>query len=471
MKKIDKMYVNGQFVTPHGTEVFELINPSTQDKIGEVVLGDETDVQQAVAAAKAAFSGLAATSRDERIAMLERLRDAIANRKEELIDTMVLEYGGTRTFCTFSILGTIDNFTNAITVLKSFAFERKVGSALVAMQPVGVAGIITPWNASCGAVCNKLSAAIVAGCTTVIKPSEMSALQTQLLVECFDAAQLPAGVINVVNGRGDVVGAAITGSADVAKISFTGSTAVGKGIARTAADSIKRFTLELGGKSPNIILDVDDLKATVAGAVQAAFMNSGQACIAGSRLLVPAEKLEEVKVLVKEVVGNLKTGNPQDTDTAIGPMVSRKQYDRVQQYIQLGIDAGAELVIGGTGHPAGLENGNFVKPTVFAHVTNDMRIAREEIFGPVLSIISYTSEEEAIAIANDTDYGLYAYVNAADTEKAKRVAARINAGRVAINGFKHDPMAPFGGFKQSGVGREYGAYGVEAYLEPKAILL
>jgi aldehyde dehydrogenase (NAD+) len=367
--------------------------------------------------------------------------------------------------------GAISSFLMMIETLRTFDFEPTVGKSKVRLEPLGIAGIITPWNASNGFICNKLATAIAAGCTTVIKPSEMSALQTELIIGCFHEAGLPAGVFNIVNGRGDVVGAEITRHPDIAKISFTGSTITGKTIARGAVDTMKRVTLELGGKSPNVILDDANLEEAIPRAVMAAYMNSGQACVAGTRLLVQEDKLSEVEALLKATVSQIKVGNPQDAGTNIGPMVSKKQYERVQQYIRLGQEEGATLLTGGEGHPEGLEAGNFIRPTVFTNVTNDMRIAREEIFGPVLSIITYKNEEEAIAIANDTNYGLQAYVSSGDTARAHRVANRISAGRVLINGLFHDPQAPFGGFKQSGMGREFGVYGLEAYLEPKAILV
>lgn len=470
MNTIDKIYINGAFVTPHGTEVFDLINPTTNQVSGQVVLGDAEDALRAIAAAKAAFSAFSQTTKEQRIAYLQQLHDAVARRKDEMIQAMIEEYGGAHYFATMSFGFTLQSFLHTIELLQSFSFERTAGRSVVRLEPLGVAGIITPWNASNSFVASKLATAIAAGCTTVVKPSEMSARQTQLLTEAIHEAGIPAGVYNMVNGLGNVVGAEISKSKDIAKISFTGSTAVGKSIAREATETMKRVTLELGGKSPNILLDDADFSKAIPKALQVAYMNNGQACIAGSRLLVPENRLEEVKALVKENISHIKVGNPSDEDTLVGPMVSRKQYDRVQQYIRLGIGAGAELLAGGEGHPEGLEAGNFVKPTVFAGVTNDMRIAREEIFGPVLSIITYRTDEEAIEIANDTDYGLHAYISSASTERARKMANRINAGRVAINDFSHDPMAPFGGFKQSGIGREYGAYGLEAYLEPKTIL-
>lgn len=471
MKTIDKMYVNGEFITPNGTEVFDLINPSDNQKIGEVVLGNKQDVNLAVAAAKEAYKTFSQTTKAERVAYLQKLHDAVAKRQDELVEVMVKEYGGTLQFSKISVSYSLSAFIHAIETLNAFEFERTVGSSKVIMQPLGVVGIITPWNSSNSFICNKLATAISAGSTAVIKPSEMSALQTQLLLECFHEAGLPKGIYNVVNGLGTVVGNAITSHPDVAKISFTGSTAVGKAIARGAVDNLKRVTLELGGKSPNIILDDANLETAIPLAVATAYMNSGQACVAGTRLLVPEHKLDEVNALVKATVATVKTGNPANADTAVGPMVSKKQYERVQGYIKLGLEEGAELLIGGEGQPEGLEAGNFVKPTVFTNVKNSMRIAREEIFGPVLSIITYKDEEDAIAIANDTDYGLQAYVSSTNDERARRVASQVVAGRVLINALTHDPQAPFGGFKQSGIGREYGVFGLEAYLEPKALLV
>jgi len=304
----------------------------------------------------------------------------------------------------------------------------------------------------------------------VIKPSEMSAMQSQVLVECFDRAGLPAGVINMVHGRGDILGTVLSTHPAVAKILFTGSTMVGKIIARNAVDTMKRVTLELSGKSPNIILNDADLNTAIPMAINAAFMNSGQACIAGTRLLVPEADLPEVKDILLKTMATQKVGDPRDEHTVIGPMASQKQFDRIQHYIRRGIDEGAEVLVGGLGKPDGFQNGFYVKPTIFTGVSNDMTIAQEEIFGPVLSVITYKTEEEATAIANDTVYGLHAYVSSSDIERAQRVAAQINAGRVAINTISHDALAPFGGFKQSGLGREGGLYGLEEQLEPKVII-
>lgn len=472
MEQLNKAYINGEFAALQGAEIFELINPSNHQKIGELTLGDVKDAQLAISAAKHAFKMASLSSIAERIAILERLKDAVSKRKQELIEVMILEYGGTRQFCSMSIQNAISAFDDMIATLKDFKFQRKVGNnTLVEMTAVGVVGIITPWNSSNSFICSKLAAAVAAGCTVVVKSSEMSGLQTALLIECFHEANLPKGLFNLVNGLGNVVGTEIVTHPDVAKISFTGSTLTGKRIAQMAADTVKRVTLELGGKSPNIILEDADFEKAIPQAVFGAYMNSGQACIAPTRLLVPKAKLELANQLAKAAVESVVVGFPANENTNVGPMVSVKQYERVQQYIALGLAEGASLLTGGTGKPDGLEEGNFVKATIFTNVRNDMRIAQEEIFGPVLSIIPYVNEADAIAIANDTTYGLAAYISSADESRALRLASQIDAGRVCINGFKHDPLAPFGGFKQSGIGREFGAFGLEEYLEPKTILI
>lgn len=470
MKTINKIYVNGEFITPNGTTTFDLINPTSNKKTAQVVLGDEIDTQHAIASAKEAFKTFSKTTKEERIVYLEKIRSAIERRKEELIHVMIEEYGGTYQFSSMTVQFAINDFTAMIDTLKSFNLEPVIGTSKIYLQPVGVVGIIIPWNMSNGFICTKLSTAIAAGCTAVIKPSEMSAQQTQVIAECFHEAGLPKGVVNFVNGLGDVVGTEITNNPDINKISFTGSTGVGKIIAKAAVDTMKRVTLELGGKSPNIILDDVNLQEAIPTAITAAFLNSGQACAAATRLLVPENKLEEINTIAKYFVESLKVGIPQNPDTAIGPMVSQKQYERVIDYIKIGLEEGATLLTGGIEKPQGLESGNFVKATVFTNVNNTMRIAREEIFGPVLSIIPYKDEENAIAIANDTPYGLAAYISSADDNRALRIASRIDAGRICINGLTHDAKVPFGGFKQSGIGREYGTFGLEAYLEPKAIL-
>jgi aldehyde dehydrogenase (NAD+) len=469
MHSIDHIYIDGEFVTPNGTERFDLHNPATGAVIGQVRLGDVTDTRRAIAAAKRAFPTFSRTTKQQRIELLRRLHAAVAARVDELTEAVVLEYGGPIALKARWTQAAAANFLNVAEALENFEFTRRAKSAQVLMQPVGVVGIITPWNSNYGFITNKLATAIAAGCTCVIKPSEMSAIQTQLLTECLHAAGLPRGVFNIVNGRGDVVGAELSTNRDIAKISFTGSTAVGKTILRASADTFKRVTLELGGKSPTLILDDADLETAIPLAVSAGFQNSGQACIAGTRILVPEDRLAEASALIVKAVNAVKVGDPRAADTQIGPLVSQKQYERVQSYMRVGLKEGARLLVGGEGHPEGL-GGYFVRPTVFANVTNDMTIAREEIFGPVLALITYRTEEQAIEIANDTDYGLQAYVISADVTRARAVAERIDAGRVQVNGIFHEPQAPFGGVKHSGLGREYGAFGIEAHLEPKAIL-
>jgi len=338
------------------------------------------------------------------------------------------------------------------------------------MEPIGVAGLITAWNANALFICLKLASAVAAGCTVVIKPSELSSLQTQVLIEALNEADLPKGLLNVVTGLGNVVGAELVRNPDVAKISFTGSVAVGQKIMRDGAETMKRVTLELGGKSPTILLDDASLDQAIPSALVMAFLNSGQACAAGTRLLVPKSRLDAVKQGISEAMQAFPVGDPADPKTAIGPMVSQKQYDRVQSYIRKGIEEGAQVLVGGEGHPEGFEAGYFLKPTVFVDVNNDMTIAQEEIFGPVLCVIAYDTEEDAVRIANDSKYGLHAAVLGTDLGRARRVASQIRAGRVVINNMTDDPQAPWGGFKYSGVGREYGQYGMEAFLETRAIL-
>jgi aldehyde dehydrogenase (NAD+) len=469
MRIIDTVYLDGAFVAPHGSEWFDLHNPATAEVIGRVRLADAEDARAAIAAAKRAFPAFSRTSKAERIAMLRRMHDAVKARRAELLEAIIVEYGAPASRAGFMADHPASVLLDMARVLENFDFIRRIGTAEVAMEPLGVAGLITPWNSDAGFICGKLAAALAAGCTAVVKPSEMSAIQTQVVTEALHEAGLPAGVFNIITGRGEVVGAEISSHPDVAKISFTGSTAVGKAILRAGAETMKRVTLELGGKSPTVILDDADLAQAIPLAIGAGFMNSGQACISGTRILAPRSRLAEIESLAKAAVDEVKAGDPRQPATTIGPMVSKKQWDRVQRYIRIGVDEGATLLAGGEGKPDGLA-GWFVRPTLFTGVRNDMTIAREEIFGPVLSIIPYENEEAAIAIANDTVYGLQAYVLGGDMERARRVAGRIVAGRVLVNTLAHEPMAPFGGFKQSGIGREYGTFGLEAFLEPKSLL-
>lgn len=470
IKQINQIYINGQFVTPHGSEVMDLINPVTEQVVTQVRLADEVDTQRAIAAAKAAYVSYSQTSKAQRIQYLQQLHDAVLARADELEAVMIAEYGSAGWMAKGTVARASGAFLQTIKLLQEYDFVRYVGQAKVVMEPMGVVGLITPWNANYGFISNKMATALAAGSTVVIKPSELSAAQTQIITECLHDAGLPPGVFNIVTGRGDVVGAEITRHPDIAKISFTGSTLVGKTIARGAVDTMKRVTLELGGKSANVILEDADLEKAIPLALTIGTINNGQACLAGTRLLVPQSRFEEVKAQIKLSIGQLTVGDPAKSDVFIGPLVTAKQYQRVQNYIRQGIAEGAELLCGGEGRPEGLESGYFVKPTVFVNVTPEMTIAREEIFGPVISVLTYNNVEEAIAMANDTVYGLHGYVSGQDLEKARYVASKILAGRVFINGMYDVPDAPFGGFKQSGMGREFGTYGLEAYLEPKSIV-
>jgi aldehyde dehydrogenase (NAD+) len=469
MHIVDQIYIDGEFVTPHGKELFELHNPATAQVIGTVRLGDVEDAQRAIAAAKRAFKSFSQSTVTERIELLHRLNKAVVARVDDITAAMTLEYGAPQNFAPWAAAHAAQVFLDAARTLETYEFTRRIGKAEVLMEPVGVAAMITPWNSNAGFICSKFAAALSAGCTVVIKPSEMSAIQTQIVMEALHSANLPKGLLNIVNGRGDVVGQEFSTHRDVAKVSFTGSTVVGKTIMRNATETLKRVTLELGGKSPTVILADADLETAVPMAIAAGFMNSGQACIAGTRILVPEDKLDEVNRLAIAAVAAFKAGDPNDPATKIGPMVSQKQWERVQRYIRIGMESEAVLLAGGEGKPEGLD-GYFVKPTVFTNVTNDMVIAREEIFGPVLSILTYRTEQEAIEIANDTDYGLQAVVLGKDHDHACEVASQLQAGRVLVNGLTHEPLAPFGGFKQSGIGREFGTFGLEAYLEPKSVL-
>ncbi|TDQ81912.1 aldehyde dehydrogenase family protein [Paraburkholderia silvatlantica] len=470
MQIIDKIYIDGAFVTPHGEAYFDLFNPATEAVIGRVRLADAADADAAIAAAKRAFPAFSRTPKAQRIEMLMALHEAVVAREDALFEAIIEEYGAPVSRGRWMAQHASNVLSDAAKTLENYAFTRRAGTAEVTMEPLGVAGLITPWNSDAGFICGKLAAALAAGCTAVIKPSEMSAIQTHIVTEALHSAGLPAGLFNIVTGRGDTVGARIAEHPDVAKISFTGSTAVGKTILRTAAETLKRVTLELGGKSPVIVLDDANFDEAVPLALQAGFMNSGQACIAGTRILVPHSRLVEFEARVVNAMAQIQAGDPRDTRTNVGPMVSQKQWERVQRYIRIGIDEGARLIAGGAERPEGIESGWFVRPTVFSGVTNDMTIAREEIFGPVLSIIAYRDTEHAIEIANDTPYGLQAYVVSPDVARARRVAAQIEAGRVLVNTLTHEPAAPFGGFKQSGIGREYGTFGIEAFLEPKSTL-
>ncbi len=470
IKTITTHYIDGAFVASHGREVMNVIRPTDSRVIARVTLADEEDTRRAIAAAKRAFAAYSTSTPDERAEILRRLHQATSARLDELTAAMVEEYGGVVQFVGPIVQSGINAFLAAEKALREMPWTRSWDRTTVTLEPVGVAGLITAWNANALFICLKLASAVAAGCTVVIKPSELSSLQTRVLVEALHEAKLPNGLLNVVTGLGNTVGAELVRNPDVAKISFTGSVGVGESIMRDGAATMKRVTLELGGKSPTILLDDANLEEAVPAALAMAFLNSGQACAAGTRLLVPSKRLDAVKRAIADAMHAFPVGDPADPRTAVGPMASQKQFDRVQSYIRKGIEEGAEVLVGGEGHPKGLEAGYFVKPTVFVNVSNDMTIAREEIFGPVLGVIAYDSDEDAIRIANDSNYGLHAAVLGTDLSRARRVASRLRAGRVVINGMTDDPQAPWGGFKYSGVGREYGAYGISAFLETRAIL-
>jgi aldehyde dehydrogenase (NAD+) len=470
IKTITTHYIDGAFVQSHGRELMDVVRPTDGQVIGRVTLGDEEDTRRAIAAARRAFATFGRTTKEERVRILRRLHASVTARLDDLTAAMVEEYGGVVQFSRLIVESGANAFQAAEEALQQIPMTQNRGTTTVTMEPVGVAGLITAWNANALFICLKLASAVAAGCTVIIKPSEMSSLQTAVLLECLHVAELPKGVCNVVIGRGGVVGAELTRNPGVDKISFTGSLGVGQLIMRDGAATMKRVTLELGGKSPTIVLDDAVLEKAIPSALVMAFLNSGQACAAGTRLLVPKGRLEEIKHAIRDAMRVYTVGDPADSKIAIGPAVSQAQYERVQSYIRKGVEEGAEILVGGEGHPEGLEAGYFTKPTVFVNVRNDMAIAQEEIFGPVLCVIAYDSEEDAIRIANDSKYGLHGAVLGTDIARARRVASQIRAGRVVINTMTDDPQAPWGGFKSSGVGREYGRYGIAAFLEPKAIL-
>jgi aldehyde dehydrogenase (NAD+) len=470
MKSIADHYIDGSFVPSHGRKIMEIIRPTDGQIIAHSTLADEEDTRHAIASAKRAFATYSTSKLEERAEILRRLHSAATARMDDLTAAMVEEYGGVVQFARPIVESAINAFAAAEKALPQIQWTRSWGNTTVTLEPVGVSGLITAWNANALFMCLKFASAVAAGCTVVMKPSEISSLQARVLVEALHEAKLPNGLLNVVTGLGNTVGAELVRNPDVAKISFTGSAAVGQSIMRDSAATMKRVTLELGGKSPTILLDDANLKEAIPAALAMAFLNSGQACAAGTRLVVPTKQLDAVKRAIVEAMPAFPVGDPADPKTAIGPMVSQKQYDRVQSYIRMGIAEGAEVLVGGEGHPKGLETGYFVKPTVFVNVSNDMIIAREEIFGPVLSIIQYNTDEDAIRIANDSKYGLHGAVLGTDMSRARRLASRVRAGRVVINGLTDDPQAPWGGFKFSGVGREYGTYGINAFLETRAIL-
>ncbi len=472
MKIHDKLYINGQWVKPQGTGTIDVIDSTTEEVMGRVPEAAPEDVNAAVAAARAAFEKRSNAPIEERAKYLQQISEKLAARKDEIANIIAAEVGMPLPLAAAVQAGMPAMVMGSYAkMLSEFQFEEKIGNAQVVKEPVGVVGCITPWNYPLHQVAAKVAPALAAGCTVVLKPSEVAPLTAFVLAEIVDEAGLPPGVFNLITGYGPVVGEAIASHPDVDMISFTGSTRAGKRVSELASKTVKRVSLELGGKSANVILDDADLEKAVASGVGNCYFNSGQTCSALTRMLVPESRHDEAVAIAKRVAENFTVGDPREGKFKLGPLVSSTQRDRVIDYIRKGIDEGATLVAGGAEMPEGLSKGYFVRPTVFANVRNDMTIAQEEIFGPVLSIIPYKDEDDAVRIANDTVYGLAGGVWSGDPERAKRVARRLRTGQIEINGGRFNPMAPFGGYKQSGNGRELGKYGLEEYLEVKAMLM
>jgi aldehyde dehydrogenase (NAD+) len=471
MKECLNFYIDGRWVPPATPKTLDVIDPSTEEPIGRISVGSAADVDRAVAAARRAFETYSRTSREERIALLERVTAAYQARLGELAETISQEMGAPMWLAKAAQAPSgLAHLAQTLEVLRAYPFVENKGTTRLVKEPVGVCGFITPWNWPVNQIMCKVAPALAAGCTMVLKPSEIAPLSGIVVAEILHEAGVPPGVFNLVNGDGATVGAAIASHPGIDMVSFTGSTRAGVQVAKAAADTVKRVAQELGGKSANVILDDADLKATVKGGVRACFTNSGQSCNAPTRMLVPRSRQAEAVAIAKAAAETVTVGDPRTEGTTIGPVVSRAQFDKVQRLIETGVKEGAELVTGGPGRPDGLARGYYVRPTVFANVRNDMTIAREEIFGPVLAILPYDTEEEAIRIANDTPYGLSGYVASGDPEHALRVAARLRTGNVHLNGAGPDFAAPFGGYKQSGNGREWGEHGFEEFLEVKAIM-
>jgi aldehyde dehydrogenase (NAD+) len=464
-------YVDGTWVDPLDPTLLDVIDPSTEEPFTQIALGGRADVDRAVAAAKAAFPAFARTTRAERLELLRAILDEYNKRRDDIADALSREMGAPRKFAyeRQSARGTA-HLAKMIEVLEAYAFEAVEGSTLIAREPIGVVGLITPWNWPINQIVAKVAPALAAGCTMVLKPSEIAPLNAIIWSEVLHAAGVPKGVYNMVQGEGAVVGAAMSAHPDIDMMSFTGSTRAGILVAQAAATTVKRVAQELGGKSANILLPDVDLTAAVTKGVLGMMVNSGQSCSAPTRMLVPAARHEEAKAIARAAAERLVVGDVADPATDLGPVVSEAQFNKIQRLIQCGIDEGAELVTGGPGRPEHLNRGYFVRPTVFAGVRNDMTIAREEIFGPVLAILPYADEAEAVRIANDSVYGLAAYVQSADLAQARRVAAQIRAGNVHVNYPAADMAAPFGGYKQSGNGREYGKWALDEFMEVKAVL-
>jgi aldehyde dehydrogenase (NAD+) len=469
MREYVKFYIDGQWVDPVRPNPFDVENPATQQVTGKISLGSAADVDVAVHAARRAFATWSQSSREERLDLLQAILAEYQRRADDLAEAVTEEMGAPPSLAAGpQVQLGLGHLITAIDVLKNFSFEEQHGATLVVREPIGVCGLITPWNWPLNQIAVKVYPALATGCTMILKPSEVAPYSAYIFTEILDAAGVPAGVYNLVNGDGPGVGVALSSHPDIDMVSFTGSTRAGIDVAANAAPTVKRVTQELGGKSPNIVLDDAEFENSVRAGVVTMMLNTGQSCNAPSRMLVPKSRMAEAVAVVREAAEQVKVGDPDDS-RAIGPLASRAQFDKVQRLIQKGIDEGATLVTGGTGRPDGLDTGYYVKPTVFADVTNDMTIAREEIFGPVLCMLGYDDIDHAIEIANDTDYGLAGYVSGADHDKARTIARRIRAGWVTIN-HAFDMNAPFGGYKGSGNGREWSEFGFHEYLETKSVL-
>jgi aldehyde dehydrogenase (NAD+) len=471
MKNERKFYIDGKWVDPHSKQTIDVLNPANEEVIATIPLGDQEDVNRAVAAAKRAFQTFSRTTIAERVALLEKIIAAYQKKIPEIAATVSKEMGAPLSLATQAQAPAgLGHLFYTLNALKSFEWEKDVGRSRIVHEAIGVCALITPWNWPLNQIAAKVGPAIAAGCTMVLKPTEIAPLNAILFAEVMDEAGVPPGVFNLVNGDGPGVGVALSKHPDVDMVSFTGSTRAGISVAQNAAPTVKRVTQELGGKSANIVLDDADFPKVVVQGMSGCALNSGQSCNAPTRMLVPKKRMNEAAAIAKAAAMAVKVGDPSKADTNAGPVVSKAQWDKIQGLIKKGIAEGAKLECGGEGLPEGLNNGYYVKPTVFSHVTNDMTIAREEIFGPVLSIIGYDDDADAIRIANDTPYGLSGYVQSSNLERARNVARQIRAGNIHVNGAGVDPGSPFGGYKQSGNGREFSVWGLEEFLETKAIL-
>jgi aldehyde dehydrogenase (NAD+) len=470
LKNFRQFYIDGQWVSPVEDRDFTVTNPATEESIATISLGSAADVDKAVAAAKKAFDSYSETTPAERMTFLRRIIEIYLSRMGEMAEAISLEMGAPLSLSRGAQAPAgLAHFKEIVRVLEHFKFEELKGPTLIRKEPVGVCGLITPWNWPMNPIACKVAPALAAGCTMVLKPSELAPLSASLFAEILDDARLPPGVFNMLNGDGPTVGEAISSHPDLAMVSFTGSTRAGVAVAKSAASSVKRVTQELGGKSAYIILEDADLAEAVKEGVQACMRNSGQSCNAPTRMFVPRTRMAEARSAAERAADSIKVGDPFMETTGIGPLSSKAQYEKVVRMIREGMEEGAELIAGGSGPVEGLTKGYFVKPTVFTNVRNEMSIAREEVFGPVLCIIPYENEEDAIQMANDTPYGLSGYVSSGDPERARRVAKRIRSGNVHVNGARVDFAGCFGGYKQSGNGREWGQAGLEEFLELKAI--